>query len=198
MRKGKFILIIVVPILLLCVGAVAYYFFIWRDDDQQTLSQNIVARGEQDKILDNSIELKVFYPEGTSLKKIIIKSKQTFDAVKTSEAALTELFAGKNIPNRSAIPSDVKLLGLYYGIDKILYVDVSGELQRNFHGDAMAELLLLRSIYETVVSNMDADDVKVLINSTETESLGGHFYLKYPLKRIVTQEIVVDGSHKSG
>ncbi|MBV6341964.1 GerMN domain-containing protein [Candidatus Magnetobacterium casense] len=197
MRKGKLVLIIVVPILLLC-GAMAYYFFIWRDDGQQSLSQNIVARGEQDKILDNSIELKVFYPEGTELKKITIKSKQTFDAVKTSEAALTELFAGKSIPNRSAIPSDVKLLGLYYGIDKILYVDVSGELQRNFRGDAIAELLLLRSIYETVVSNMDVDDVKVLVNSMETESLGGHFYLKYPLKRIVTQETVVDGSHKSG
>ncbi|KJU83237.1 sporulation and spore germination [Candidatus Magnetobacterium bavaricum] len=197
MRKGKLILIIVIPLLLLCAVAVAYYFFVWRDDGQ-TPTQNIVARGQQDKILDNSIELKVFYPEGTGLKKINIKSKQTFDAIKTAEAALTELFSGKNIPNRSAIPSDVKLLGLYYGIDKILYVDVSGELQRNFHGDTMEELLLLKSIYETAVNNMEAEDVKLLINSAETESLGGHFYLKYPLKGIVTQEIVVDGSHKSG
>ncbi|MBF0318085.1 MAG: GerMN domain-containing protein [Nitrospirae bacterium] len=197
MRKGKLILIIIISLLLLCAGAVAYYFFVWRDDGQ-TPSQNIVARGEQDKILDNSIELKIFYPEGTGLKKINIKTKQTFDSIKTAEVALVELFAGKSIPNRSGIPSDVKLLGLYYGIDKILYVDASGELQRNFHGDTMAELLLLKSIYETVVNNMEADDVKVLINGTETESLGGHFYLKYPLKRIVTQEIVVDGSHKSG
>ncbi|MBF0538619.1 MAG: GerMN domain-containing protein [Nitrospirae bacterium] len=197
MRKGKLIIVIVAPIVLLCVAAVTYYFFIWRDDGE-TVSQNIVGRKEQEKILDNSIELKIFYPEGTGLKKITIKTKQTFDAIKTVEAALTEVFSGKNIPNRSAIPSDVKLLGLYYGIDKILYIDASNELQRNFHGDAMAELMLLKSIYETVVNNMEAEDVKVLINGTETESLGGHFYLKYPLKGIVTQEIVVDGSHKSG
>ncbi|KJU83066.1 sporulation and spore germination [Candidatus Magnetobacterium bavaricum] len=197
MRKGRLILLIVIPLLLLCAGVVAYYFFVWRDDGQ-TPTPNIVVSGQQDKILDNSIELKVFYPDGAELKKINIKSKQTFDAMKTAEAALTELFSGKSIPNRSAIPSDVKIIGLYYGIDKILYVDVSGELQRNFHGDAMAELLLLKSIYETAVNNMEVEDVKLLINSTETESLGGHFYLKYPLKGIVTQEIVVDGSHKSG
>ncbi len=188
---------IIAPILLLCSAAVAYYFFIWRDDGE-TLSQHIVSRKEQEKVVDNSTQIHIYYPEDSELKKITIKSKQTFDAIKSTEVALTELFSGKNIPNRSSIPADVKLLGLYYGVDKILYVDVSSELKKNFQGDATAELMLLKSIFETVINNMEAEDVKVLIDSAEAESLGGHFYLRYPLRRTVTQEIVTDGLHKAG
>ena len=85
---------------------------------------------------------------------------------------------------------DTKILGIYRGTDKILYVNLSDEFRRNFQGDVMAEFLLLKGLYESLISNIDdVQDVKVLIEGNELETLGGHLYLKYPLKGLVTQDI---------
>ena len=84
------------------------------------------------------------------------------------------------------IPPGVKVLGLYQGSDGILYVDFSDELRRNFQGDAAAEFLLLRGLYESIISNVKGvDDVKVLIEGKEIESIGGHVLALYPLKATV-------------
>jgi spore germination protein GerM len=87
----------------------------------------------------------------------------------------------------TSLPKNARLLGVYKGADRILYIDISGEFRRNFQGDAFAEFLLLKSLYESLISNVeDIQDVKVLIEGKEAETLGGHLYLVYPLKDIVT------------
>jgi hypothetical protein len=54
----------------------------------------------------------------------------------------------------------------------------------------MAEFLLLKGLYESLISNIDdIQDVKVLVEGKELETLGGHLYLLYPLKDMVTLEI---------
>ncbi|MDP3260348.1 MAG: hypothetical protein Q8M34_07160, partial [Thermodesulfovibrionales bacterium] len=56
--------------------------------------------------------------------------------------------------------------------------------------DAAAEFLLLRGLYESLMSNVyDINDVKILIEGREMESLGGHLYLSYPLKDIVSSDL---------
>jgi hypothetical protein len=76
---------------------------------------------------------------------------------------------------------------VYKGADRILYIDLSDEFRRNFQGDAFTEFLLLKSLYESLISNVeDIQDVKVLIEGKEAETLGGHLYLLYPLKDMVT------------
>jgi hypothetical protein len=63
-------------------------------------------------------------------------------------------------------------------------------MRRNFQGDALSEYLLLKGIYESLVSNVqDFQDVKLLVEGKEIETLGGHFYLKYPLKNTFSAEI---------
>ncbi|MBS1233295.1 MAG: hypothetical protein H6R42_949, partial [Nitrospirae bacterium] len=52
-----------------------------------------------------------------------------------------------------------------------------------------AEFLLLKGLYESIISNVqDIQDVKILIEGKETETLGGHLFLLYPLKDMVSHE----------
>ena len=90
----------------------------------------------------------------------------------------------------SSIPGDSRLLGVYKDTDQILYVDLSDEFRRNFQGDVYTEFFLLKGLYESLISNVpDIQDVKVLIEGKEIETLGGHLYLLYPLKDIVSAEL---------
>jgi hypothetical protein len=83
----------------------------------------------------------------------------------------------------------VSILGIYKGSDQILYVDLSDELRRNFQGDALSEFLLLKGLYESLLANLQGiEDVKILVEGKEIETLGGHFYLKYPLKNLASYE----------
>jgi hypothetical protein len=75
------------------------------------------------------------------------------------------------------------------GNDGIAYISLSEDFKRNFHGDVPDEFLLLKSLYETVISNVQVDNIKLLIDGKEADSIGGHFPVDRPLKQLVTQEI---------
>ncbi len=107
-----------------------------------------------------------------------------------AEATVEEFLKGPGGVTSTIIPKETKLRGLYIGGDRILYVDLSEEFRRNFQGDALSELLLLKGLYESLISNVeDIYDVKILIEGREVESVGGHFYLLYPLKDTVSFNI---------
>ena len=107
-----------------------------------------------------------------------------------ADATVEEYLKGPRDKEGSVIPKDTKILGIYRGADKILYINLSDEFRRNFQGDVMAEFLLLKGLYESLISNIDdIQDVKVLVEGKELETLGGHLYLRYPLKEMVTLEI---------
>lgn len=104
-------------------------------------------------------------------------------------AVIEEYFKGPGNVKSSQIPQNVKLLGLYKDSSQMLYVDLSDELRRNFQGDALTEYLLLKGLYESLISNLqDVQDIKILIEGKEAETLGGHLSLKYPLKNTVVYE----------
>ncbi len=186
MRKGKLFLFILLPLLLL-TGGITAYFLIMLQEEKTRNTHTIVAMKEQKSIIEDATTIKVFYPAGLSLQMSEVKIKRVFAPLKIAEASLKEFFGLKNIIDTGVIPEDTEILGLYYGINGILYIDLSKNFQRNFHGDIVDEYMLLKSLYETVMSNIEVDDVKVLIQGREIETLGGHFYIKYPLKQTVTQ-----------
>jgi len=138
---------------------------------------------------EDIISLKIYYPVGNRLhieeKRVQGRTTQTAIA----QSVIEEFFKGPVGSQVSELPKDVKLLGIYRDADGILYVDLSEEFRRNFQGDALSEYLILKGIYDSLTSNLDnVEDVKVLIEGREIETLGGHFYLSYPLKDIVSYE----------
>jgi spore germination protein GerM len=137
--------------------------------------------------------LRLYFPREEGLQSVEKRIPRRTNEIAIAEAVIEEYFRGAGTGGSLQIPRDVKLLGLYTGVDRILYIDLSDEIRRNFQGDALSEYLLLKGIYESLMSNLqNIQDVKILIEGQEVETLGGHIYLKYALKNVVSHDYIGD------
>jgi len=178
--------------LLFLAGAVGSYFFMhnFAKSEKQPLSteaQSPVMESEDISVL------RIYQPRNNRIEMTERKIPKRISNTAIAEAVIEEFFKPMAANGVSAIPQNVKLLGLYKDEGQMLYIDLSDEVRRNFQGDAMSEYLLLKGIYESLVSNVqDFQDCKILIEGKEIETLGGHYYLKYALKNTFSAEIKGD------
>ncbi|MGE5301494.1 MAG: GerMN domain-containing protein [Acidobacteriota bacterium] len=190
MSSSKKIWVPLVAVLFLAGASAGYYFFHQFTLEKQTASepQQGLASGPED-----FFTLRLYYPQNNRLQLVERKVAGRTRQRAIADAVIEEFFKGPGNGTVSPVPRDVKLLGLYKDSSQILYIDLSDEIRRNFQGDALAEYLLLKGLYESLISNLqDVQDVKVLIEGKEADSLGGHVYLKYPLKNIVAYDYTGD------
>jgi spore germination protein GerM len=140
------------------------------------------------KQIDDSSFVKVYYPSEGRLIMEERRVRRLGSVTVSAEEIMEEFLKGPLHRGKSDIPPGSRVLGVYFGTDGILYVDLSDEFRRNFHGDALAEFLLLKGLYESIISNITGvDDVKILIEGKEIESIGGHLFALYPLKNALTE-----------
>jgi hypothetical protein len=138
---------------------------------------------------EDLFDLRMYYPVDGRLETVEKKLPRRTKQYAIAEAVIEEFFKGPGNGHVSPLPQNVSLLGIYKGSDHVLYVDLSDEVRRNFQGDALSEFLLLKGLYESLLANLqDIEDVKILVEGKEIETLGGHFYLKYPLKNVASYE----------
>jgi len=134
--------------------------------------------------------LKIYYPIND---RLLVEERKVSGLPADSaiaEATVQQYLKGPSDPALSLMPRHSQLNGIYKGTDSILYVDISDEFRRNFQGDVLAEFLLLKGLYKSLISNVsDIIDVKVLIDGKEIESLGGHLPLLYPLRNLVSTDL---------
>jgi len=183
------ILWISLVILLFIAGVAGSYFFM----------HNVARSGKQIPALqlqspfsesEDFTVLRIYQPRNGRLEMTEKKSPKRISSVAIAEDVVEEFFNQPLAEGVSGIPLSVKLLGLYKDEAQMLYIDLSDEVRRNFQGDALSEYLLLKGLYESLVSNIpDFQDVKILVEGRELETLGGHLYLKYPLKNMLTTEL---------
>lgn len=139
------------------------------------------------------VALRLYYPADGRLALSEKNIPRRLKQIAMATAVIEEYFKGPGSARSPHFPQNVKLLGLYKDASQVLYADLSDELRRNFQGDALDEYLLLKGIYETIISNLrDVQDVKILIEGKEAETLGGHLYLKFPLKNTVAYDFKGD------
>jgi len=173
-------------------GAAGSYFlmkYVMPSADQRT----VAAPEQQPLEAQDLIAVKIVLPRDKKLEMQERKLKRRIKSRALAEAVIEQFF--REAANDNAIPQDVKILGIYQDLNQVLYIDLSDELRSNFQGDALDEYLLLKGMYETLVSNMqDFQDLKVLVEGKEIETLGGHFFLKYPLKSVVLQELKTESA----
>lgn len=182
-KKWLWILLIVV---LSLAGAAGGYFYVRTFDMPDGESSFPDGQSQLPDLTDFSV-LRMYRPAVDRLEMIEKKIPKRISNTAIAEAVIDEFFKQASNGPGSVIPAEVKLLGLYRDEDQMLYIDLSDEVRRNFRGDALTEYLLMKSLYESLVSNVrDFQDVKILVEGKELESLGGHFYLKYPLKSMVS------------
>jgi spore germination protein GerM len=179
------ILWVLVFVLLFSGGIAGGFFYFAENFGNKPKGEAITGPQEQ---ADDSSFIRVYFP---SEGRLIIEERKVkrLGSVTVSAEEIVEAFlSGPSNRGKSDIPPGTKVLGLYFGTDGILYVDLSDEFRRNFHGDALSEFLLLKGLYESIISNvMGVDDVKILIEGKEMESIGGHLYALYPLKTTLTE-----------
>lgn len=178
---------VIILLALIFLGGVAggylYFMKIFSKEKPTEEVAEILTRTE------DLFPLRIYYPAGDRLRIEERRLPRRTVQIAVAEATVEEYLKGPAGVASPSIPRDAKLLGLYKDADRILYVDLSDEFRRNFQGDALTEFLLLRGLYESLVSNIqDIQDVKVLIEGKEIETLGGHLYLLYPLKDMVSHE----------
>ena len=179
----KAALIAVILILAVLAGwLTSRYFF---SSQEKPLVEDASKQGKQDISITPSSEIKfpvtIFYPGDTGL----IKEERTLSGsslpVKLAESLLQEYFKG--------LKNDLKntmVRGVYEDRNKILYIDLSDEFRRNLSGDARFEYYLLKSLYQTLATNVaEVRDVKILIEGREIDSIGGHMLAIMPLKEAV-------------
>lgn len=138
---------------------------------------------------EDLFSLKIYYPVSNRLQIEERRLQRRTTQIAIAEAIVEEFLKGPMGIRVSDMPKEARLLGIYRDENRIFYIDLSDEFRRNFQGDALMEFLLLKGLYESLVSNLDEiEDVKVLVEGREIETLGGHFYLSYPLKDMVSYE----------
>lgn len=154
--------------------------------------QSVETIPQPEERYDDSSTVRVYYPSGGQLVMEERKVPRQFSDVLVAEAAIKEFLKGPSIrtnageAGKSELPAGTRLLGVYPGNDKILYVNLSDEFRRNFQGDALKEFMLLKGLYESIISNVQGiEDIKIVIEGKEIESIGGHILILYPLKGIV-------------
>jgi spore germination protein GerM len=164
---------------------VLFHLFSRQDKPPATAPSATVTQAGPEDFFD----LRMYYPVDESLETVERKLPRRTKQYAIAEAVIEEYFKGLGDGKASIIPQNVSILGIYKGSDQILYIDLSDELRRNFQGDALSEFLLLKGLYESLLANLQGiEDVKILVEGGEMETLGGHFYLKYPLKNLASYE----------
>ncbi|RPI37138.1 MAG: hypothetical protein EHM54_03915 [Nitrospiraceae bacterium] len=189
---SKRILWISLIILFFIAGVAGSYFvmhhFVWTEKE-------IPASQVQGPVIESGdlSVLRIYQPRNGRLEMTEKKIPKRISSAAIAEAVVEEFFKHPLAEGASTIPLNVKLLGLYKDEAQMLYIDLSDELRRNFQGDALSEYLLLDGLYESLVSNVpDFQDLKILVEGQELETLGGHLYLKYPLKNMLATDLKGD------
>jgi spore germination protein GerM len=189
MNKNKVLLTILAFVVLFFLGAAGGYL-IFTSDKYKTKKQ-LKEETPSEKV--NYTNLRVYYPYGGRLNMEDRRVPRTESRMDVANHTVHEFLKGPIEVNESYIPDGTELLGIYPGEDGILYIDLSEGFRNNFQGDAQAEFLLLRGLYESVLSNVyGVAGVKILIGGQETESIGGHISILRSLDEVVSHTIAED------
>ncbi len=182
--------IIVIAVVVLCAAvlsgwlATRYYFSRAEKTDSPLIELKEDTSKSQEALtggVEAGVPVKIFYPseDGMAEEERMVQNKPLPAAM--AETALAEYLKllGEGF-------KDAKLLGVYRDRNNVLYIDMSEEFRKGFSGDARHEYYLLKSLFDTTVKNTQGiEDVRLLIEGKEIESIGGHFYSLYGLKGIM-------------
>lgn len=186
MQVNKRSILWILVFVLLFLGGIAGGFFYLAKGLRPVRMTAAVPQGERQD--EDSSFVRVYYPSEDRLVMEERRVKRQVSLPAITEEIVKEFLKGPSAVPKSSVPPGTKLLGIYVGSDGILYVDLSDEFRRNFQGDTLTEFLLLKGLYDSIISNVTGvDDVKILIEGKEIESIGGHLFELYPLKGLLSE-----------
>lgn len=185
-RSPKVFITALVFVVLFAGGIAAGYFFFMK-----TTKKTVLKGPETARPAGAATTIQVYFPVEDRLQAEDRQVPRPPSRLASARVTVEEFLKGPKTAGESYVPEGARLLGVYDGEDGILYIDLSDEFRRNLKVDALGEFLLLRGLYESVLTNVyGVADVKILIERAETETLGGHISLLRPLGETVSQTLV--------
>jgi hypothetical protein len=160
--------------------AAKYYIFPEEKKDSHLIELNDKSIVRQESNQD-MLNIKVYFPSNDEManEEIIVQKRSL--PLEILETALDEYIKRLEWNHKNS-----KVLGVYRDRNNIIYLDFSEELKNEFHGDIKKEHLFLKSLYKTVISNIaDIEDIRILINGKEVDTIGGHIFILYGLKEAI-------------
>jgi len=188
MKKGKLLIMLLIIVSLAGIGFGVFYFYFYESGPEPVP----VREDINESILKDYTTLKIFYPVGNRLELTEKKVPGILSPIKMAHILIKEYLNLSGESNNGILPEGTRLNNIFISSDGIVYLDFNQEFTRNFQGDVLDEYMLLKSIFNTMLGNLDVRDVMILINGKEAETIGGHFMINQPLKKVVAQEIRVD------
>ena len=95
-----------------------------------------------------------------------------------------QLAATPAAPLVSTIPAGTKLRGVFVSDRNEAFVDLDATVRTKHPGGSMNELFTVYTIVNAITTNLpDVQDVQLLIDGREVETLAGHVDLRHPLKK---------------
>lgn len=187
MKNNKLWILVAVILFLLGIAG-SFFLFGKPETPQESIIQQPAERTLS--VTEDYSYLRIYYPFADRLELVEKRLPKRTKEIAIAEAIIEEFFRGPEDNGEISIPRDVRLLGLYKDPYQILYIDLSDELRRNFSGDALSEYLILKGLFESLLSNLeDFSDFKIIVEGKEIESFGGHIYLNLPLGSVISREI---------
>ncbi|RMG03124.1 MAG: hypothetical protein D6726_06240 [Nitrospirae bacterium] len=183
MKRGSFFILIIIFILAVGVGIGMFYFYFI---DQNTMEQRPLKTETSDAILRNYTYVRIFYPVGEDIEIIEKKVSSDLSRLEMADYLISEYLKVSASMDTGVIPEGTSVNDVYISRDNIVYIDFNSPFKKNFRGDVIDEYMLIKTIYDTIIGNIeDLSDVAILIDGKQTETLGGHFMISRPLKSIV-------------
>ncbi len=194
MNSRGYSTVVLLTMLFIIVFATAYLYLLkTHPPEVQVVPVQVGETGSVDnEDSSETITIKLFFPERPKLVMEQREIPRVFSQKKILKIVISEFLKGPAVSETFIAPGDTAVLDLYIGSDAVAYINLSEDFRRNFHGDTIDEFLLLRGIYESAIANIKINDIRILIEGKELDSIGGHFLADRPLKRLVTQEIKLD------
>jgi|Deesub1362B_J571_1020462.scaffolds.fasta_scaffold00176_5 hypothetical protein len=177
--------LLIIALLVVLLGtAIGVFYFYYTQEKRQTTE--VVSKEEP---TEGYTYIKIFYPIGGKIEIFEKRLPGVFSQIKLAEVLVKEYIEISTEMDTGVMPEGTKILNIFLSSDGILYLNFNKTLRSRFRADILDEYMFLRSLFDTMISNLNINDVVILINNREVETLGGHFLINQPLKRVVSEDI---------
>lgn len=179
-----------ITILLILIGLGFTIYFLHSLHNQITVLSNELLEinyelaETQEISVNKQDDAVIFLIKNTPTDFLLVPINREIFGELTPKTALEALIKGP-LPNeewQESVPGSTKLFGLSI-YDGLATANFSKEIQTDFNGGSLIELLLVEAIVNTLTEFPEINRVQILVNGEVVESIGGHVSIGKPLSR---------------
>lgn len=132
------------------------------------------------------IQAKLFFASEDGQRLVATEREVPFaeGVVAQARALIEAQLSAEAPPLARTLPEGTRLRGLYLSSRNEIFVDLDGAVRSGHPGGSLNELLTVYTIVNAITMNLpDVQEVQLLIDGQEVDTLAGHVDLRQPLRK---------------